>query len=203
MARIAKLESRPYDSPLRDGQAEETRARILEGAIRVMARGIVSVSMPAIAHEAGVSVPTVYRHFGTKAELLAAVYPYVARKSGLDRLPDPTSLGDLRDRLRRIFEHTDALDDLARAAMASPGGEEVRRATMPDRLARIGRLADGIGDDLSDADRARLARVLAVLTTSGSLRMWRDHLGASAEEAADDIDFIIRAAVAASTRKTP
>ncbi|HEY7525300.1 MAG TPA: helix-turn-helix domain-containing protein [Candidatus Limnocylindria bacterium] len=203
MIRIAKPEPRPYDSPLRAEQVEETRARILEAAIRVMAGGIASVSMPAIAREAAVSVPTVYRHFGTKGELLTAVYPYVARKSGLDRLPDPTSLDDLRDSLRRIFERTDALDELARAAMASPGGEEVRRATMPGRLARIGRWADGLPGDLADADRARIARLLAVLTTSGSLRMWRDHLGVSAEQAADDIDFIVRAAVAASTRTRP
>jgi hypothetical protein len=33
--------------------------------------------------------------------------------------------------------------------------------------------------------------------------MWRDHLGVSAEQAADDIDFIVRAAVAASTRTRP
>jgi AcrR family transcriptional regulator len=203
MTRIANPIPRHYDSQLRDEQRAGTRARILDAAIRVMAGGIASVSMPAIAHEAGVSIPTVYRHFRTKADLLAAVYPYVARKSGLDRLPDPTSLDDLRDGLRRIFERTDGLDDLARAAMASPGGDEVRRATMPGRLARIGRWADGLAGDLSDADRARIARLLAVLTTSGSLRMWREHLGVSAEQAADDIDFIIRAAVAASTRNKP
>jgi hypothetical protein len=74
---------------------------------------------------------------------------------------------------------------------------------MPGRLARIGRWADGLPGDLADADRARIARLLAVLTTSGSLRMWRDHLGVSAEQAADDIDFIVRAAVAASTRTRP
>jgi AcrR family transcriptional regulator len=146
-------------------------------------------------------VPTVYRHFRTKADLLAAVYPHVARKSGLDRLPDPSSLEELREGIRRIFERTDALDDLARAAMASPGSEAVRRATMPDRLARIRRMADSLPGVLSEADRARITRLLAVLTTSGSLRMWRDHLGVSAEQAADDIDFVIRAALAASMRE--
>jgi hypothetical protein len=30
--------------------------------------------------------------------------------------------------------------------------------------------------------------------------MWRDHLGVTVDQAADDIDFIIRAAVAVSTR---
>jgi AcrR family transcriptional regulator len=201
MTRIANQESRGYDSRLRAEQTEETRTRILDASIRVMAGGLATVSVPAIAREAGVSVPTVYRHFRTKADLLAAVYPHVARKSGLDRLPDPSSLEELREGIRRIFERTDALDDLARAAMASPGSEAVRRATMPDRLARIRRMADSLPGVLSEADRARITRLLAVLTTSGSLRMWRDHLGVSAEQAADDIDFVIRAALAASMRE--
>ena len=47
-----------------------------------MASGLASLSIPAVAREAGVSVPTVYRHFGTKDDLLAAVYPHVARGSG-------------------------------------------------------------------------------------------------------------------------
>jgi hypothetical protein len=67
--------SRVYGSPLRVHQAEETRERILDATVRVMARGLTSVSIPAGAREAGVSVPTIYRHFGTKTDLLAAVYP--------------------------------------------------------------------------------------------------------------------------------
>jgi AcrR family transcriptional regulator len=194
---------RRYDSSLRAEQAAETRVRILDAALRVISGGIASVSVPAVAREASVSVPTVYRHFRTKAELLAAVYPHVAARTGLDRIPDPTSLDDLRESMRRIFERTDALDDIDRAAMASPGGAEVRRATMPSRLARIGRFTDALDGDLSTEARARITRLLAVLTTSASLRMWRDHLGASVDQAADDIDFIIRAAVAASTRTEP
>jgi AcrR family transcriptional regulator len=140
----------------------------------------------------------VYRHFRSKSDLLAAVYPHVAQQTGLDRLPDPTSLDDLRDGIRRIFQHVDALDDLARAALASPGADQVRHATMASRLARIGRVADSLEGELSTADRARITRLLTVLTASASLRMWRDHLGSSVDEAADDIDFAMRAAVAAS-----
>jgi AcrR family transcriptional regulator len=50
---------------LRAAQAQATRARILEATVNVMARGVASVSIPAVAREARVSVPTVYRHFGT------------------------------------------------------------------------------------------------------------------------------------------
>ena len=126
-----------------------------------------------------------------------------AHKSGLDRLPDPTSLDDLRDSLRRIFERVDALDDLSRAAMASPAGDEVRHATMASRMARLGRVADTLAAEVSERDRARITRLLAVLTASASLRMWRDHLGSSVDEAAEDIEAAIRAVVAASKRSQP
>jgi len=152
-----------------------------------------------VAREAGVSVPTVYRHFGTKADLLAAVYPHVVRRAGLDRLHPPRSIDELRDGVRRYFDHVESFDDLARAAMASPASDEVRAINMPDRLALFRRLADTIVPKPSEVDRNRIARLLVILTASSALRMWRDHLGASVDEAADDVDWIVRAAIAAAT----
>ena len=187
---------------LRAAQAQATQARILEATLRVMARGVASVSIPAVAREAGVSVPTVYRHFGTKADLLAAVYPHVVRRAGLDRLHPPRSIDELRDGVRRYFDHVESFDDLARAAMASPASDEVRAINMPDRLALFRRLADTIVPKPSEVDRNRIARLLVILTASSALRMWRDHLGASVDEAADDVDWIVRAAIAAATPRS-
>jgi AcrR family transcriptional regulator len=203
MTRIANAEARPYRSELRAEQADATRARILEATLRVMGRGMATMSIPEVAREAGVSVPTVYRHFGSKEDLLAAVYPYVARRVGLDKLPDPATIDDLRDGLRAIFRKVDAFGDLERAAMASPGANETRRLTMPQRLQRLSRLADSVQPQLAKADRDRITRLLAVLTASSSLRMWRDHLGVSVEQAADDIDWVMRASIAASQRSRP
>ena len=170
--------------------------------MRVMATGVAGLSVPAVAREAGVSVPTIYRHFRTKRDLLSAMYPHVARRLGLDAIPDPRSLEELRPVVRAIVDRLDALDDLSRAAMASPGASRVRHATMPTRYERIGRLADSIEPKLKKSDRDRITRLLVVLTASSSLRMWRDHLELSADEVADDIEWIVRAAVgAASERK--
>jgi len=200
MSRIVTAE-RPYRSQLREQQAEETRDRILEATLRLMAGGLASISMPAIAREAGVSVPTVYRHFGTKGALLSALYPYVARRTGLDAVPDPTSLEELRSGIGAHFERLDALEDLARAAYASPIADEVRHATMRSRVQRIRRLADSVKPKLPKVHRDRITRLLVVLTSSSALRMWRDHLGASVEDAADDIDWVVRAAIAAASPK--
>ena len=188
---------------LRAAQARETRVRILEATLKVMARGMASVSIPAVAREAGVSIPTVYRHFGTKQDLLAEVYLHVVRRAAPREFVPPRTLDELRDGVRTIFEGLDSADDLARAAMASPAAAEARHMGMPARLEVFRRLADAVAPSLAQPDRARIARVLTILISSASLRLWRDHLGSSVEEAADDIDWVIKAAVAASTRSEP
>ena len=85
--------------------------------------------------------------------------------------------------------------------MASPAAEEVRRINMPDRVAIFRRLADSIEPKPSKADRDRIARLLVILTASSALRLWRDQLGSSVEEAADDVDWVLRAAIASATSR--
>lgn len=191
---------RTYRSELREAHARQTRDRILDATLRVIGTGLAALSIPAVAREAGVSVPTVYRHFRSKRELVAAVYPHAAKRSGLDTIADAGSLEELRPMVRAVVERLDDLDELSRAAMASAGASEVRHATMPARYARIRRLADAIEPKLAAADRDRITRLLVVLTASASLRMWRDHLERSADEVADDVDWIVRAAVAAARK---
>ncbi|MDQ2934559.1 MAG: TetR/AcrR family transcriptional regulator [Chloroflexota bacterium] len=201
MPRIATRPARAYRSQLRVQQADQTRERILDATVRVIAGGIAYVSIPAVAREAGVSVPTIYRHFATKRDLLGAVYQHVVRRASLSELVVPRSMDELLGGLRAYFERTDSLGDLARAAMASPASEEVRRLNIPDRLAMFRRVADSIVPPPSDADRERIARLLVILTASSSLRMWRDQLGSSVDEAADDADWVIRAVIASATSR--
>jgi AcrR family transcriptional regulator len=202
MARIASGTMDAYNE-LRAAQAQATQGRILEATLKVMARGVASVSIPAVAREAGVSVPTVYRHFRTKSELLAAVLPHVVRRAGLEEIVPPRSIDELRSGVRIFFERIDSAGDLARAAAASPAAEEVRRVDMPARLEMSRKIADSIVPKLERPDRDRIARLLTILISASALRVWRDHLGSSAEEAANDVDWVINAAIAASRRSEP
>jgi len=200
MNRIASQE-RQYHSELRAEQAQATRARILEATLRVMADGLAGVTIPAVAREAGVSVPTVYRHFRTKRDLLAGLQPYLRQRARLDEVALPGSIAELRGSLVAMLGRMDSLDDLARAALASPAGEEARRVHFPNRFAVISRIADAIAPGQSQADRERIARLLLILTSSSALRVWRDHLGASVDEMADDIDWVVNAAIGATSEK--
>lgn len=188
--------TRPYQSRLREEQADDTRDRILEATLRLMATGIASVSVPAVARAAGVSVPTVYRHFGTKAQLLAALYPHLARRVGIGELVLPRTVDEVGPMIRTIYARLDAFGDLARAAMASPASEEARRAEFPERLDTIRRFVDDVAPEAPASVRERIARIMAVVTSSGALRAWRDRLGASADDAAEDIEWLLTAAIA-------
>lgn len=198
MTHIANDRGRAYHSNLRAQQAEETRARILDATLRVMAGGLAFLSIPAVAREAGVSVPTVYRHFRTKRDLIAALFPHLARQAGLDDAVPPGSVEEFRDWARALIDRLDSLGDMARAAMASPAADATRRVTMPQRLSKFRQLADVLAPNLTQVDGDRFARVLVILTSSSAQRMWRDPLGRTADEIADDLDWVARVVATAS-----
>jgi AcrR family transcriptional regulator len=65
---------RRYDSSLRQQQARQTRARILDAAQLLFAkRGYVKTTMEAIARGAGVATDTVYASFRNKAGVIHAL----------------------------------------------------------------------------------------------------------------------------------
>ena len=68
---------RQYTSPLRAGQARQTRLVIIEAAIKLfLENGYVETSIRKIANEAGVSERTVYVAFKDKVSILTAIGDY-------------------------------------------------------------------------------------------------------------------------------
>jgi AcrR family transcriptional regulator len=100
--------TRPYDSTRRQEQARQTRAAILDAAGTLFReRGYARTTVAAVAEAADVSVETVYKAFGNKAQLLKGVFD-VAIVS--DHAPVPMLQRDLVQRIeaapdpRRKFE---------------------------------------------------------------------------------------------------
>src|SRR5438477_10604821 len=79
---------RAYDNALRREQAERTRRRILEAVRDLLIASPSSISIPEIAARAGVSEPTVYRHFPNRDALFDAASEVVAEHLGAPPLPD-------------------------------------------------------------------------------------------------------------------
>lgn len=184
--------SRPYRSELRQAQAKETRHRILEGVVAVMANGVEELSIPAVAKEAGVSVATVYRHFGDKASLVAAVGPYVGARIGVDPEALPSSIENLEQAIHTLFEGLEQADELIRAALASGTGVEVRRETVEWRMRKARQLFSEALPDSPPEEIEHLTRIGLILTTSDSLRLWKDRMEITAAEAADEVVWAVR-----------
>lgn len=92
------------------GAAERRRRELLEAADRVVLRDGPKASMNAIAAEAGITKPILYRHFGDKAGLYQAL----------------------------AVRHTDALLDSLRAALDAPAERRRRvEATLDTYLVAI------------------------------------------------------------------
>ena len=71
---------RTYQSPLREAQAALTRERILMAAKTYLEhRDIETLSLRQLAELAGVSPPTVYTHFATIDDLVAAFFKWLGR----------------------------------------------------------------------------------------------------------------------------
>ncbi|MBA2626299.1 MAG: TetR/AcrR family transcriptional regulator [Acidimicrobiia bacterium] len=64
---------RAQEDPARATLRAQRRSELLEAGVRVIRRDGPSPSMEAIAREAGVTKPILYRHFGDRSGLVAAV----------------------------------------------------------------------------------------------------------------------------------
>lgn len=101
------VKRRRYDSPVRQEQAAQTRARIVDAAGKLfVAQGYARTTVREIADAAGVAIDTVYATFGAKPRVLTALID--ARLSGgtgvanvMER-PEALAVRDAPDQRRQI-----------------------------------------------------------------------------------------------------
>ena len=146
-----KVKTRTQTSSLRREQAAITRTRIIEGAAAVFqARGYEGARIEDIASKAGVAVPTVYKVFANKRNLLKASVEAaitggeageVERQAWFrQQLEAPTAEGQLRliaRNARRMYDRAGQLLEVVRAAAVSDGDiEALWQGINDERLAR-------------------------------------------------------------------
>jgi AcrR family transcriptional regulator len=187
----ASTTRRPYNRTLRVEQGrqmrEATRVRILDGLVRVLARDAAALSVAGVAAEAGVSVPTVYRYFRSRDELVAALPDHIATKIHLD-LPVPHSPAELAERVRTAYLRG---DEALRAALATEIGARVRRRFWAEDAERVAVALEPVADRLDGEDYERLRSILVLLANSQGVELLRGRLGLSAAAAADTIAWAI------------
>ena len=175
---------RPYNAEGRRAQAQATRERIHETARTLfVAGGYAAVSVADVAAAAGVSVPTVFAGFRSKANLLKE-----ATETALVGDADPVPMHD-RPAMSHVVQGRTAREVLHRlAALIADGAPRVaplyavlhaaadadpeiaRLAATLDaqRLEGATRLAEVVLDRLGDTEPDRLAEVRDTIWTLNS-----------------------------------
>lgn len=98
------MNPRAYRLGKRAEAAEQTKQRILDAArALIIDAGFHPVSIDEVAARAGVGRASVYRHFGSKRELLEAVAWDVVGSAGLERLDAARLLPDVTEALHEFL----------------------------------------------------------------------------------------------------
>ncbi len=191
---------------LRDEQKRIARDRIMEAlAAEIADKGVLEVSVPAVAARAGVSARTVYNYFESKDGLLAALGPwadeYMERRGGvmiapgLDELPEA-----VRVNFRTLAEMGDVADALARLSAAVDPGSPLLSRTRELRERRTEAFVAMVVARRPDLDPEHARAVAAAVRILASFSTWHrmtTELGVDAAVAGEAAAWLVELAVAA------
>lgn len=170
---------RRYNATRRQAQAAQTRQDILTAAHELfLDRGYAGTTLAAIAQTAGVVVETIYRAYGSKAELFKAVVR-AAVAGGANRAQVAV---DQRPAIAAVIAETDPYRQLQLYAATQPG---IHARAGPLLRVLIGAAAAdpdlaAVWTQIEDERLAGMDRFAQLLADRGALRP-----GLSAEEARD------------------
>lgn len=172
--------------------AEETRQRVLDAVVETLAKGVAELSIPAVAKAAGVSIPTVTRHFKTKRGLIEAAGQRLAKERPGG--PLPTTLDEYSERVRLEFQRTVAMPEHVRAALANEGMRTHLRQSgrFAGRRDAAARLVREVGAELTPREAEHCRDLLVLIGSSYFMRGLGELLGRSADEAADVASWAAR-----------
>jgi len=180
------MSARRYTSSIRDAQVGQTREHLLAAGIEMLRSGdLDSVTLPRLAQAAGVSVPTVYRHFPTLADLHRALLEWIRPQIGqtpqrllgmkaadLPRLPTENFV--------RFEEHAVVL----RALMDSGAWNRVRVDSVNDRAKSAAEVLRACAPLAAQEALEQASGAVYVLASPQTWRWWRETWGLDAESAA-------------------
>ena len=194
-----KKPARSYESPLRDAQAALTRERILMAAKDYLeTHDIETLTLRRLAERAGVSAPTVYAHFATVDDLVAAFFQWLKPRLGLQR-PLP-ALDEMAELPAALFPNYEAYGALLRNLMNRPAWDRQRHA---DSAGRHGGWIEAVGaalPELTPEQRRRGALAVSAFWTPTVWRWLVDTCGFTPKEAEQVASWAIAALVDALER---
>ncbi len=185
---------------LRDEQRELTRRKVLGAVLELVAEGSLDeLSVPAVSRHSGVSLATIYRHFPTRDDLLAAASAEPSRTALA--AGDPPGDGDDFARYLAAMWHEFATNlPLLRHQIGSEAGRQMRRARLDGARRRLAAYVERFGVDPETPEGERLISVLLLVGGSLALVELHDRQEIDVAEAVDRAVWATHALIDATAR---
>jgi AcrR family transcriptional regulator len=184
-------ESRKYESPLRQAQAERTAEVIVEAAAQEIAEnGMADLSMPRVAERAGVAVRTLYRHFASRDDLLLAIGERLERDMKGSGPPIPTTTEEFIESMPPLFEFFEQNAEAVEALHATVVGRQIRKAARARRTEMTRAASDALYEGMSERDRTLAFAMVRVMFGSATWLALRKEMGLDADEAKDAVRWM-------------
>ena len=182
--------TRNYTMGARAQAVEDTRTRIQEALFALGTSRVLSdISLEDVAREAGVSVQTVLRHFGSRAGLIESNIDYAIARVAHERIAPE---GDVDAALAVLIDHYELRGDTVVLMLAQEhADEQVRRLTESGR--RMHR--DWVRTTFASvvADREDLLDLLVVATDVYTWKLLRRDRGYSRATTEGRMRTLVRA----------
>ena len=162
---------RTYNSPLREAQARRTRDHILDAFTELLADSRADeITTRKIAKRAGVSQPTVYRHFPDREALLRGISSRLADlMDHPDGLPGVATMDDFGPSIEVLFTASEKFPVEVRAEALLNADPRRYSAETRQHSQEVIELVAAAFPDLDERRRAHVAGLLRCL---GSAQSW-------------------------------
>lgn len=166
------ISPRPYKQVAREQSQQRTREALLDAADEELARGGWSkASLEALAAKAGVSKPTVLRHFGSKEGLVEAAVRRMSEIVRKERAHAP--IGDVQGAVRNLLDHYERWGNMVMRVLAEEHRISlVRKATDRGRQVHYDWVDNTFGPQLEGLDEETRRRRRAALIAICDVHTW-------------------------------
>lgn len=188
-------ETRTYKSPLREEQMAQTREKILEKVVEILAAPNAELTVAEAAKRANVSVRTAYRYFPTKEALLDAFHEYSGKQLGFP-VALPKSLDELVEYTALLGQTYIKNEAVLRAQQRSAANDEIRRRRKQNQVRMLRKLVDEAAPGADEDVRRNAAAALMMAVGFEPWTLLRDAWGLEPEQCIAQFQWSVSAIIA-------
>lgn len=173
-------------SPLRELQKDHVREMVMEALGQKLASGgLNSISMAAVAKEAGIGLRTLYRYFPSKAMLIKELHKWSAAKihGGTHQHIRMNTPEDFIVRRREGFMSFDRQPNLMKAYLVSEIGRQVKAVAIKGALTDVDTSLGEITSGLSERKAKRVKAAMHLIFSGDAWQFYREYWKIDGKEA--------------------